>query len=92
MSDSATTAGVDLRGYPVVTRREAHALVRASEALGSIVDRGRRDAYSGRADAARDGAITSERAAVARDAISALLIAAKVYGGSETAGAALERV
>lgn len=91
MPQPTTAAGVDLRGYPVVTRAEAHALVRASKALAAIADRARRDAYSDDASAARRGSILMERAASARDELSSFLIAAAVHADSARADRALER-
>ena len=92
MSKSTTTPGINSRGYPVVTRREAHELVHASKALWEVVDRAQRDMYGMDARQARNASIVAERASVARGAITALLIAAKVHADSEQADAALERI
>ena len=78
-------------GYPAVTRREAHALAQAREALWAITCRSRSRAYSNDRDEAFLGAVLMERADVARDAVAAFLIAAHVHAESSQAHAALEQ-
>lgn len=79
-------------GYPSVTRREASSLAASSEHLSAIEDRQRFRMYGSGPQEARCGAVLAERASVAREALHAFLIAAKVYDDSAQAAAALDRV
>jgi hypothetical protein len=78
-------------GYPAVTRREAHALAHAREALHQIAERARRQAFGRELESVRSGTVLEERAGAARDGLTAFLIAAEVYAESSQAHAALER-
>lgn len=91
MSESTATPGCDSRGYPVLTRAEAHAIVQARKALEAITSRARRDAYGDNPCAVRRGVFVSEHAHDARDALTSFLIVANVHADSARANAALER-
>jgi hypothetical protein len=91
VSDSTATLAGDTVAYPVVTRREASAIVDVLQALASIAERAGERTYQGSPSDAADAARINERAARAREAITSALICAKVYGESERAGSALAR-
>lgn len=75
-----------------LTKRHADALVAALSALGAIATEARLIAYGTDAEAGRVGGIVSERAAVASNALVALLIALEVHGESRRARRALDRL
>ena len=91
MSDSTETLAEQATRYPVVTRAEAAALVAAHAALEAIKDRATSQTWHASAPNAAYAARLAERADVARYAIRAALICAKVYFESVQADEALER-